>query len=395
MGSAFVNIMRVSIMTSLWISLALTKAGALAAFNPMELYIDSEEGVSFAFEIDGVKQYSYIVRYDYYDRTWSSGADYKSLGFQTDSGLAGYTRMRVVERIADSDDFMIQYNYSLWCEEDQGIHEGEPLRMTVQQNDDGTVALRCHYNGLYATWSNTFSPPSPFYDSDLDGDGLADEAEIFESVMGFICTESGICPTCRFSLETGSITDISIRLVALFWGDPEEAIPSSPSTVMEDNVNNYSETETQTTLRVSYTQTTSDTTIWEHTWGFELSMSSEISVDIPTIGSTSRTTTATASYNGKYGTESTVTNSSTVEDSKTVNCPPMTRCSLKLVATKLNDYSIPFTALVQRSQDVGPPLQMQESGVWRGVQAFDFETIYCTTDLSTDETNCPEIDGVK
>ena len=29
-----------------------------AAFNPMELFLDSKEGVSFAFEVDGVKQYS-------------------------------------------------------------------------------------------------------------------------------------------------------------------------------------------------------------------------------------------------------------------------------------------------------------------------------------------------
>ena len=60
-------------------------------------------------------------------------------------------------------------------------------------------------------------------------------------------SEPGICPACRFSLETGSITDISIRLVDLTWGDPEEAIPSSPSQVVEDNMNNYSDTETTKT----------------------------------------------------------------------------------------------------------------------------------------------------
>ena len=148
--------------------------------------------------------------------------------------------------------------------------------MSVVQNSDSTVALRCHHSGLYVTWSNDLHGENV-------GDGLNDEAGI-EGQFPPICTEPGICPTCRFSLETGSITDISIRLVDLTWGDPEEAIPSSPSQVMEDNMNNYSDTETQTTLKVAYTQTTSDTTIWDHAWGFELSVSAEVEANIPIIG---------------------------------------------------------------------------------------------------------------
>ena len=40
-----------------WLLFTLTMRVA-AAFNPMELFLDSKEGVSFAFEVDGVKQYS-------------------------------------------------------------------------------------------------------------------------------------------------------------------------------------------------------------------------------------------------------------------------------------------------------------------------------------------------
>ena len=157
-------------------------------------------------------------------------------------------------------------------------------------------------------------------------------------------------------------------------------------------MNNYSDTETQKTLKVVYTQTTSDTTIWEHAWGFELSVSVEWEAKIPYFGGGETTTTATASYNGKYGTENTVQDSATEKHSRTVTCPPMTRCTLKLVASKLEDYGIPFTALVERTQDDGPVLRWQESGVWRGVQAFNFETIYCTTDLTSGATSCPQID---
>ena len=40
-----------------WLLFTLTMRVA-AAFNPMELFLDSKEGVSFAFKVDGVKQYS-------------------------------------------------------------------------------------------------------------------------------------------------------------------------------------------------------------------------------------------------------------------------------------------------------------------------------------------------
>merc|ERR1711953_17758 len=363
-------------MAVLWQLLFLT-IGTATAFNPMELYLDSKEGVSFAFEVDGVKQYS-IFWYDVeYGLGASIGTDYKNLGKGT------YTRMLVTERLnADSDnEFMIQFNY--YDFKGDNLVEGAPIQMSVVQNSDSTVALRCHYSGLYATWNNL--------DEDEDHDGHNDEAIIYDHKPP-ICTEPGICPTCRFSLETGSITDISIRIVDLTWGDPEEAIPSSPSQVTEDNMNNYSDTETKTTLKVVYAQTTSDKTIWEHAWGFELNVSAEWAAKIPLFGGGSVTTTATASYNGKYGTENTVQDTSTVEDSRTVTCPPKTRCTLKLVASKLDDYNIPFTALVERTQDDGPVLRWQESGDWRGVQAFNFETIYCTTDLDSGATNCPQFD---
>ena len=122
----------------------------------------------------------------------------------------------------------------------------------------------------------------------------------------------------------------------LTWGDPEQPIPSSSVKVKEDNMDNYSETEMQTTLKVSYTQTTSDTTIREHAWGFELSASAEFGVDVPFVGGESVSTTASASYNGKYGTENPVQDTSTVENSRTVACPPRTQTQTVFCATDLN-----------------------------------------------------------
>merc|ERR1711978_792467 len=108
----------------------------------------------------------------------SIGADYKNLGNDT------YTRMLVTKRLnADSDEFMIQFNYYnvFW----HTLLEGVPIQMSVVQNSDSTVSLRCHYSGLYVTWRTDGL-------GDTDGDGLHDEAGIFAHPLP-ICTEPGIC----------------------------------------------------------------------------------------------------------------------------------------------------------------------------------------------------------
>lgn len=362
-------------MSGLWLLLALTMG--TSAFHPMQLYIGSPEGVSFAFEVNGTKQYSYFWASAY--GVLSVGADYKNLAPRN------YTRMNVTEQLgADSDDFMIQFNYYNYQQPSE-IMPTEPVPVTVKKNNDGTVALRCPHNGLYAAWSNQ----DGLTHGDVDKDGREDEAWI--EYLAPICTEPGICPKCRFSLETGSINDVFIRLVSFNWGDPEDKIPSNPSFLAEEYTENYSEETLMTKLTVIYSQVVTDTTIWEHAWGFELSVSAGVEFDIPFIGGGSVTATATASYNGKYGTEDTVTNTTTTTITKEVPCPKFSRCTLKMVGSKLDDYKIPFTALVERTQDDGPPLQWYENGTWKGVQAFNFHTIYCTMDLISGEDHCPEI----
>ena len=368
--------------------LSLRSAPSSSIFNPMRLYVDQPEGVSLAFTVGNVKQYLYYRYFGFawFDWFFSTGADYKNLSPKN------YTRILVTNGTStDTNEFMLQFSYSSLSEPNK-IIAGEPVVIKVVENGDGTVALRCKSSERYLTWFNTDS------DADIKGDGPQNDATfLFQtstqpspSISPPICTMWGICPTCRFSLEKGSITDISIRLVSLTWGDPGDAIPSKPSQVTEDNMINYSTTETETTLTVTYTQTKSDTTTWEHAWGFEMSVSAEVECKIPFVGGGSVTTTATASYNGKYGTENSVEESTTLQTSRKVVCPAKTTCFLKLVASKLDGFSIPFTARVEKTQDDGPPLQWDEKGTWKGVQAFNFNTVYCTTSLSTGVTNCPQ-----
>jgi len=328
----------------------------VTAFNPMDLYVDENEGFSLAYEDDGTK-YLYYVLFGYQT---SYGASYKNLAIDS------YTRMKVGPPKGNNVYPITSYAYLQHWDE---LNEYDERDVKIYSNNDGTVSLKCVDNGLFAR--------------------RYDGVYCKDCSVPPLCTEPGICPECRFNLVNGAISDIQIQLVDLTWGDSEEPIPSSPEQVDEDNQNNYSNTTTSTTLTVKFEGTTTDKTIWEHAWGFELSVSAEVDVDIPFIGGGSVTTTATASYDGKYGTEHTMSNTQSYQNSKTVECPPMTRCTLKVVASKLDDFDMPFTALVERTQDEGPPLQWEETGIWRGVQAFNFDTVYCTTSLETGDTNCP------
>jgi len=344
---------------------------SVTAFNPMELYVDKKEGFSLAYEDDGTK-YSYYHYYDYYYGYYAYGITYKQLDIQY------YTRMQVGPSKGGN---VYPVESFFYYNDGQGIIYHMTQYVQVYDNSDGTVSLKCVDNGLFATWGNMVS--------DSTGQNYARCEGVGHGCVLPICMESGICPHCRFSLVVGSISDIQIRLVHLTWGDPEDYLPSNPDQVDEANEYNYSDTTTTTTLKVTYKKSRKDTTIWEHAWGFELSVSVEADVHIPFVVGGSVTTTATASYNGKYGTENSVEDSQSTELTKKVDCPPMTQCTLKLVASKLDNFDMPFTALVEKTQDDGPPIQWTETGIWRGIQAFNFDSFYCTTNLETNETNCP------
>ena len=339
-----------------------------STFNPMELYVNTKEGVSLAFDAGNGQKFAFWFYFFYI--YFQVGNSFKS------NAKESYTRI-LVGPSKGNNIYPLQYAYVDLV--DASILRSEVHDMVVHQNNDGTVALSCVASGLYATWGN-YECNSGWCSS---GDNLP------------ICTESGICPHCRYRLVVGAINDIRIRVVDLEWGDPDEAFQSSPSQVAKDSTENHSDTEITTTLRVEHTSSTSDTTVWEQAWGFEYSVEWSGSVGIPGVIGGTTTATATASYNGKYGTENTVTSSETFEQTKTVVCPARTRCVLKYVASKLDNYDMPFTATVERSQDEGAPIQWEEEGVWRGVQAFDFKTIYCTESLETGVSNCPNFPWIK
>jgi hypothetical protein len=63
----------------------------------------------------------------------------------------------------------------------------------VLDNGDGTVAFRCAENGLFLNQATVL----------FNYDGSSRD----------FCTEPGVCPTCKFYLQCGSITQINLQIL--------------------------------------------------------------------------------------------------------------------------------------------------------------------------------------
>lgn len=132
-----------------------------------------------------------------------------------------------------------------------------------------------------------------------------------------------------------------------------------PSIVATDKSDNWSNETVTTTLAVTYTTTSRDTTRWQHAWGLELHAERREELNLfylsrlSSHGKLSGFLKARVGYNGSIGLESIVTKEVTFAESKTFPCPPLSSCIFKLITTKLENVEVPFVATVQRSTEVG------------------------------------------
>ena len=55
------------------------------------------------------------------------------------------------------------------------------------------------------------------------------------------------------------------------------------------------------------------------------------------------------SYDGKYGSSSTKTDTQRVENTKKFPCPPKSKCEFRLIGNSLNNQEVPFRAKVRRT----------------------------------------------
>jgi len=336
-------------------------------FNPMELYVGSPEGVSLTHEDGGETFFSYFSAENYLG---SYISDYKSQASRK------YTRI-LVGAAEKENVYPLTFNTYL----NTGRNANTTIDMRVHKNNDGSVSLSCESNNKFMTWGDGSEKSE-----DFPGKQVALSSNLYNAEVP-LCVEEGICPTCRYNLEVGSITDITFNILNVTFKAPEGWEPSKPSQVSETSILNHADEAIDSTLTVDYSYETIDETVWETAWGFE--ESSTTSVGLKKVIEVGHSMTAKISYNGKYGTTNTIKETQSVEDSLTVSCPARTKCYLKYTAEKIDNFNVPFTAWVEKTTDTGAMKQFKQNGTWKGVNTLNFHKIFCTENLDTGHSNCP------
>ena len=339
-------------------------------FNPMELYVDDHEGVSLTHDDGGQTFFSF------FNEDGSYISDFKS------QEATKYTRVLVKNTTQEN-----VYQLTFFTHKDQNKNSNKTERMRVHRNSDGTVSLSCESNNKFMTWAD----PKKSKSDDFPEKQVALSSNLGSAPVPF-CVKDGICPTCKYNLVVGSITDLRFNILNVTFETPQGGAPTKPSQVSEKSIFNYGDEPIESTLTVSYSYETMDETSWEQGWGFEASASATASVEIgPDFAKTKGefSVSAKVSYDGRNGKKNSITETQSVEDSLLVNCPARTACYLKYTAEKIDNFNVPFTAWVEKSTDAGTSEYFQQRGSWMGTNTLNFKKIFCTENLDSDYSNCP------
>ena len=339
-------------------------------FNPMELYVDDHEGVSLTHDDGGQTFFSF------FNEDGSYISDFKS------QEATKYTRVLVKNTTQEN-----VYQLTFFTHKDQNRNSNKTERMRVHRNSDGTVSLSCESNNKFMTWADQKSKSKDFPEKQVALSSYLSNAPVP------FCVKDGICPTCKYNLVVGSITDLRFNILNVTFDTPQGGAPTKPSQVSEKSIFNYGDEPIESTLTVSHSYETVDETSWEQGWGFEASATATASVEAGVEGiakaSAGFSVSATVSYDGKNGKTNSITETQSVEDSLLVNCPARTACYLKYTAEKIDNFNVPFTAWVEKSTDAGTTEYFQQRGSWMGTNTLNFKKIFCTENLDSDYSNCP------
>jgi len=323
----------------------------------MSLYVDQPEGVAF---------YSAAAQGKFFACYTLVGGNYRECDTREDYKM---TTTRIIPS-GGTEDGTFNLNFQFISLGSGVTHFTMDQQLQVLDNGDRTVAFRCPDNGFFMNMKTVLQE--------------------FDGTQHHFCSEPGICESCKFYLECGSVVPINLEILDIRWGERDGDIIANPSVVSTDKSDNWSDQTVLTTLTVSYTTTKEDKTVWQRGWGFEFSASISQTCDF-FFGETTFTASTTISYEGSEGGEHTVTEEQHYEESKDFPCPPHSRCQFKLITRKLDNVDMPFQATVQRNMEDGQIIQWVEEGVWYGVTAIDTWSAFCTEDLLTGESNCPPI----
>ena len=220
------------------------------------------------------------------------------------------------------------------------------------QSDDRKLVLKGH-NGLFL--------------SRIDREG----------VQSIEAAKSGIDVYCKFTPEVGDLISPKFEILDLTWDSSDEPVNYEPTVVREDTYSNNSSNEIVQEFDLKWSNKSTETTTWQHAWGFEFSFTYSSSLADSVVAKYEFQ--AKISYNGSYGNSSTEENEATFERKMKITAAAHRKTIVRMIVKKADNVSLPFTAKIRRTNADGTQMIEYEKGTWTGVgyQSVCVEVVEC------------------
>ena len=138
-----------------------------------------------------------------------------------------------------------------------------------------------------------------------------------------------------------------------------------PSVVQSKTIVNKGSKPVEKTMKMSWEETSTQSTTWEHNWAIGYSTSSTVEFDIGFI-SAALSVSFSADYGGSHTKGNEKTSTINVGEDTKVVVPANKTVKADLMLKKIDNAELFFTAKIVRESDAGVTTFYQD-GVWRGV----------------------------
>ncbi|XP_028652292.1 uncharacterized protein LOC114642197 isoform X2 [Erpetoichthys calabaricus] len=163
---------------------------------------------------------------------------------------------------------------------------------------------------------------------------------------------------CKYDVSIGDVVEPSFTILSIEVKDFQPDKIKTPTAVTEQAYTNNTSINQSHTFKLSWTDRTSETTTWNHAWGF----SSTLSFDVLFVKCS-----ATVSYNGSYQKSSTLEKTITVADETTITVPSKKKVVAQLIVNKNDNAVVPFRAKIKKIDCNGTETILTEEGTWKGI----------------------------
>ena len=261
-------------------------------------------------------------------------------------------------------------------------------KFVIEKVDNNTIRLKAHNNKYVSRVSDKYpthlradstnKDVLSLFDVYEDGGKLVLKSQsngLFVSVIQREATafveagKRGIDESCRFVVETGSVTPVSEQIMSVTMGELSNPQKMRPSIAATRSVSNRAKRDVTKTVALEWSHTKTQETNWERGWGITTGLKLSSSFGIKGLGSVDAEVSLEINANGKKGGNAGTSTTTTFTETTTLNVAPNTKMTTQLIVQKDEAAEIPFTAIIRRTSELGQQ-EFEERGVWRGVMVF-------------------------